>query len=60
MAFGNHKERFVGWFLQAPASNSFAVVISEKRFARRVPVIPDVAIIFDFVVNVDVHTLKLL
>ncbi len=42
------------------ASNGFAVVMSEKRFARRVALIPDVVAIFAFVVHVDVHTLKLL
>ncbi len=34
--------------------------MSEKRFARSVAVIPDVAAIFALVVHVDVHTLKLL
>ena len=43
-----------------PASNGFAVVMSEKRFAHLVAIILDVKAILSLVVYVEVHTFMLL
>jgi hypothetical protein len=62
MAFKDHK-KICGavsssFLVSLPASNGFAVMMSEKRFAHFA--IPDYVAIFGSVVYNDVHTLMLL